>query len=715
MSTSLSKRKRHDYVADSLILPINPIRRISSNSPISSPIRISVTITDVFWDNALKFYADSSDTIKSIHDNIHLITGIPVTERRLFYGRKQLHWEQTLAECGLHKFAGLSLVAQMRSGSTKHPKAWELINEVVSFIFVMCNKIPPFDVPFSIKLMLAEFLEMIPRADIEQACGHLKMFSASSAPTVLVKLYMSPFRTNKSAADEAIRYFLTSIKSILPKHMHHQCVPMILEFCKLLKEAAGIDDPLYRWLMLVDTEVGKKAKIEELAAKLSRALVLSVESRRFFEPSLVVSIRDFSSFVAPHIKEMKEGRGGPDEATNLYGIFNNIYSKFEWYLGKLEDHLEQDKDTGFCCHYIGFIKQLNISKIYNGGESIFWEAMKSRKGTFCKLVLKAAKRGEDHSWIFECKEMTNFETRRHLARMILPMVKDYHHEPHEMLIDRSHLLAESFEYIKHAHIHSLRAGLFMAFKNEEATGPGVLREWFSLVCQAVFNLQNALFVACSNDRRRFYPNPASKVDPVHVEYFGFTGKLIALALMHNIQVGIVFDRVFFLQLAGHTITLEDIRDADPLFYNSCKQILEMDPEAIDQDALGLTFVHEVEELGTLKTLDLCTNGKSIAVNSKNRRQYVDSLIQHRFVISVADQVEHFAKGFADIIGCRRLQKSFFKCLELEDLDWMLYGSESAISVDDWKAHTKYEGFKETEDQISWFWKVGFDSLVQRNC
>lgn len=198
---------------------------------------------------------------------------------------------------------------------------------------------------------------------------------------------------------------------------------------------------------------------------------------------------------------------------------------------------------------------------------------------------------------------------------------------------------------------------------------------------------------------------ASKVDPLHLEYFGFSGKVIALALMHKIQVGIVFDRVFFLQLAGHTITLEDIRDADPYLYSSCKQILEMDPEAIDQDALGLTFIHEIEELGTRKVVELCPGGKSIAVNSKNRRQYVDSLIQQRFVIAIAEQVTHFAQGFADILSCRRLQRSFFQCLEPEDLDWMLHGSETGISLNDWKAHTEYHGFKETDAQISWFWKV----------
>lgn len=91
--------------------------------------------------------------------------------------------------------------------------------------------------------------------------------------------------------------------------------------------------------------------------------------------------------------------------------------------------------------------------------------------------------------------------------MMLPEAKEDYEEIHEMLIDRSQILAESFEYFSQAGPETLRAGLFMEFKNEEATGPGVLREWFCLVCQAIFNPQNALFLACPNDRRRFFPNP----------------------------------------------------------------------------------------------------------------------------------------------------------------------------------------------------------------
>lgn len=202
-----------------------------------------------------------------------------------------------------------------------------------------------------------------------------------------------------------------------------------------------------------------------------------------------------------------------------------------------------------------------------------------------------------------------------------------------------------------------------------------------------------------------YLSAASKVDPLHLQYFNFSGRVIALALMHRVQVGIVFDRVFFMQLAGNRITLEDIRDADPYLYSSCKQILEMDADFIDSDALGLTFVREVEELGHRKVVELCPGGKILVVNSKNREKYVDLLIKNRFVTSISEQVSHFAKGFADILSNSSLHQFFFQSLELKDLDWMLHGSENTISVEDWKAHTEYSGYKESDRQISWFWEV----------
>ncbi|MCL7046090.1 hypothetical protein MKW94_023616 [Papaver nudicaule] len=290
--------------------------------------------------------------------------------------------------------------------------------------------------------------------------------------------------------------------------------------------------------------------------------------------------------------------------------------------------------------------------------------------------------------------------------MLLPELKGDYEHLFLMLIDREQLLAESFEYISKADAKDLVGGrIFMKFKNEEATGPGVLREWFCSVCQAIFNPQNALFVACPDDNRRFYPNPASDVNPFHLEYFHFCGRIIALSLVYKVQVGILFDRTFILQLAGEAVSLEDARDADPLFYSSCKKILEMDTDLLDSDALGLTFVTDIEKFGSRTSVELCPGGNSIALNSKNREAYVNLLVQHRFVNSVSRQVKKFAKGFSEILCDASLLALFFRSLEHEDLDRMLHGSDRAICVEDWKAHTEYTGYKKTSRPISWFWKV----------
>lgn len=198
---------------------------------------------------------------------------------------------------------------------------------------------------------------------------------------------------------------------------------------------------------------------------------------------------------------------------------------------------------------------------------------------------------------------------------------------------------------------------------------------------------------------------ASKIHPLHLRYFQFSGRVIALALMHKVQVGIVLDRVFFLQLSGRHISMEDIRDADPFIYSSCKQILEMDADFVDSDGLGLTFSTEVEELGTRKVVELCAGGKGISVNSKNRKAYVDLIVQHHFVSSISEQVSYFAQGFADILAEGKHRESLFEYLELGDLDWMLHGSGSDISIEDWKSHTDYHGYRKTDPQIVWFWEV----------
>ncbi|CAK7345038.1 unnamed protein product [Dovyalis caffra] len=505
--------------------------------------------------------ANSSDSVKSLHERIRVITGIPVIEQRLIYKGKQLQYENKLSDYSIENDSILHLVGRMRS--TRHPRTFQLINDMVSYICRICKSIFPCGVHSyalkHIKELMNEFFSLTPKDDNEDASGHLNVFLSNSAPAALVTLYVSSIKENKECAEGAIIHFLDSCKNSLPKNLHLQCVPIVMEFCNLLRKV-GSDDPLYAdcrsclgsllengggtcgWRYRGGEE-GKGVVVMqeifpfviELGKKLLKELIKSMVG--IVGPS-VADVKDFSAFLIPLHCVISEQGGfrGPismplnkrafnyplyaKEIEQLHVIFIDLLNIMEKCLEKMQDSSNLNttgegelNHTGWS-QYLAILKELNnIAKLYKGAEERFWTVLRLRKASLCVLIVRYAKRTEDHQWLLRQKDVTDFESRRHLAMMMFPEVKEDYEELHEMLIDRSQLLAESFEYIVHADSEALHGGLFMEFKNEEATGPGVLREWFFLVTQAIFDPQNALFVACPSDRRRFYPNPGKLLLP----------------------------------------------------------------------------------------------------------------------------------------------------------------------------------------------------------
>ncbi|KAI3987832.1 hypothetical protein MKX01_020946 [Papaver californicum] len=326
-------------------------------------------------------------------------------------------------------------------------------------------------------------------------------------------------------------------------------------------------------------------------------------------------------------------------------------------------------------YYHSIAKEMhNISKLFKDEEKQPSNDIFQHSYVVALLIMFSDGSDENDQWLLEYKNSMDFDFRESFVR------------------NMSQLLTTSFDEFA-----CVNSKLY-------CNGPGVFREWIFLVCQALFDPENSLFLACPSDHRRFFPNPVT-MDMWQLDYFTFCGRMVALALTYKVQIGIAFDRVFFKQLSGGVISLEDVCHADPFLYNSCKKILEMDADFVDSDAMSLTFVKEIEEFGTRKIVELCHDGNSTAVNSNNREEYIKLLIHHSYVKTVSEKVAFFARGFGEILCEQSLQKIFFRCLELKDLDLMLYGSDQAVSVREWKAHTDYSGYEESDKQICWFWKV----------
>ena len=66
---------------------------------------------------------------------------------------------------------------------------------------------------------------------------------------------------------------------------------------------------------------------------------------------------------------------------------------------------------------------------------------------------------------------------------------------------------------------------------------------------------------------------------------------------------------------------------------------------------------------------------------------------------IEEQFSKFAEGFNELIPQDLI--NVFDERELE----LLIGGIAEMDVDDWKKHTDYRGYTESDDVVQWFWKV----------
>lgn len=728
----------------------------SSSSPFhASPrsLHFFVRATD---SKTIAIHAAWDDTVATILR--HLAARGYGRDLRLLYAGRQLTPEDTIASLALPPDSTLHLAARLRS--TPHPRAWQLAQHIAStaaastaspaayYLDELVNTYIAFSDPDSTdnRHDLNAPLNADPLTTTltdHHAADYFDIFLQSGAALALVRLYLSASSFGRSYAERAIKVFLIPDPAPpLPHSMMPETLPVLLEFCRLLSLTAGTTDALYkscRYTLgsMLSSPLSRRAtskspaKVIEQVLPYTREILDAVLSGLASDSMKVpkTDLEELSNFLKVLRQQALLSVPDGPMPRNLYSrdckrgwvwelheMAMSLLKRSDECLKRLEmdlSSLSSDSDSRGVIetqplwagrlHVLAVLTELDsISALYEDVAHNLRFVLLAHRAPLNALV-RCSKRNDHLHWLVKHKDLLCFEARRNLVLMLFSEGKDDYGELHEMLIDRSHLLIESFEYITQARPTELQSGLFMEFKNEEATGPGVLREWFCMVSQALFSPQQVLFLPCPNDQRRFYLNGTSAVDPLNLKYFIFSGRLIGLALMHKVQVGIVLDRTLFLHLAGRSITLEDIAAADPVTYASCKRILEMG--AADIDDLTLTFSRDVHTLGSRRTIELCPGGQDIPVNIINRQHYIDLLIKNIFVDSISDQLANFAKGFSDILVNPKLQKVFFGCLDLEDFDQMLGGSNTNINLKDWRSHTQYNGYKEKDRQVNWFWKA----------
>lgn len=168
-----------------------------------------------------------------------------------------------------------------------------------------------------------------------------------------------------------------------------------------------------------------------------------------------------------------------------------------------------------------------------------------------------------------------------------------HRHTVQLNVRRARVFEDSFQHLQRKTGDQIKYGkLNVRFYDEEGVDAGgVTREWFQILARQMFDPNNALFQPCAADKQTYQPNKNSWVNPEHLSFFKFVGRVIGKAIYDGRLLDAYFARSLYRQLLGKPVDYKDVEWVDPEYYKSLCWILENDPTVLD-----LTFSVEADEV-----------------------------------------------------------------------------------------------------------------------
>ncbi|KAG9250193.1 uncharacterized protein F5Z01DRAFT_684053 [Emericellopsis atlantica] len=264
-------------------------------------------------------------------------------------------------------------------------------------------------------------------------------------------------------------------------------------------------------------------------------------------------------------------------------------------------------------------------------------------------------------------------------------------------IRRSHIFEDSFAEITRQSPTDLKKRLMVKFDGEDGLDyGGVSREFFFLLSHEMFNPFYCLFEYSAHDNYTLQINPHSGINPEHLNYFKFIGRVVGLAIFHRRFLDAFFIGALYKMVLGKAVSLADMEGVDADFHRSLQWMLDND---ISGGILEQTFSTEDERFGVMTVEDLIPGGRDIEVTNENKKEYVDLMVKWRIEKRIEEQFQAFKEGFQELIPHDLI--NVFDERELE----LLIGGIAEIDVDDWKKHTDYRGYTESDEVVQQFWQT----------
>ncbi|CAG2163409.1 unnamed protein product [Oppiella nova] len=263
-------------------------------------------------------------------------------------------------------------------------------------------------------------------------------------------------------------------------------------------------------------------------------------------------------------------------------------------------------------------------------------------------------------------------------------------------VSRQDIFEESYRAILKMRPKDLRKRLMIKFRGEEGLDyGGIAREWLYLLSHEMLNPYYGLFQYTRDDIYTLQINPDSAINPEHLSYFHFVGRVIGLAVFHGHYIDGGFTLPFYKMLLNKSITLDDIESVDPELHRSLCWMLDNDITNV----FDMTFAVNHDSFGQLQVHELKPNGRDIMVTEENKKEYVRLYVNFRFTNGIEQQFQALHKGFCELCPQHLLNQFDEKELEL------VIGGLGKIDLDDWKANTRLKHCNLESNIVKWFWRA----------
>lgn len=336
-------------------------------------------------------------------------------------------------------------------------------------------------------------------------------------------------------------------------------------------------------------------------------------------------------------------------------------------------------------------------------------------------------------------------------------------------IRRSSALQDAMDAIESIDVADMKKIFRFEFIGEPALDAGgVAREFYSIICEQIFNPDCGLFLYSSVNQMCMQINPNSGIaNEFHLRYFHMVGRLLGKALMDGQITPVHLVQPLYKHLMGWPITLRDLEHIDDQIYRNLCELLSFD----DVGVLYLEFVITEDHLGVTETVELIAGGSEKTVDNDNLPQYLEAQLRYRMMVRahvwvlyqyifkksfsfcfvwvgvwtlfyvssrrvvirnmdcnispllspffcflcficqtrVKAQIVELLRGFYDVVP-----EPLVSVFDFQELELLLHGLPN-IDMDDWVKNSEYTGEfagQPSHKVVQWFWDIvrGFEQV-----